>query len=445
MHVQGVIVGWPERSLWDPAAWGLPTAGSDDAVSSADYTRVGLPFRETLEKLAHPSSGNRSQEYTVQKGDNLTRIVRSVMQDAGLRPSNQELYEAVGQVARRNNLANPDLIYPGQQLDVSDIVPRQSPPPTPRSAEEASPSVAPASKTTVTPPPSDATQSTAQYTRTPAASAPGLATMTQPPDLVMPTRSKHMPRPSGASRAVGTLDALQRIPSDLLAASGSVPVHAALGASGGDSGRGMGGAISALNMSQAPPVSARKSTAFVGPPLPRGYKAPQTEPTSRPTVDLTELLTDILDEELETPSPQSPWRHVLGGKGRLTSEFGMRKDPFTGRPEFHHGLDIAAKSGTPVYAYQPGVVVFSGWKGGYGRVITVRHENGLESTYAHNARNLVNVGTQVDADTPIARVGSTGRSTGPHLHFELQKHGKPVDPVPHLTSDNLLRVARNSS
>lgn len=114
--------------------------------------------------------------------------------------------------------------------------------------------------------------------------------------------------------------------------------------------------------------------------------------------------------------------------GRVSSYFGNRKDPFTGDEKFHHGLDIAAKEGDPVYPAAPGKVIFSGKKDGYGNVVEILHANGVITRYGHNAENLVKDGDMVDTQKPIAYVGSTGRSTGPHLHFEVIMDGRSVDP-----------------
>lgn len=127
-------------------------------------------------------------------------------------------------------------------------------------------------------------------------------------------------------------------------------------------------------------------------------------------------------------------------KGSISSLFGWRSDPFTGRSRFHCGLDIAGKSGTPVYALQEGYVVFSGTKGGYGEVVTIKHQYSdipelpiIETMYAHNSKILVNVGQYVRRGDVIALIGSTGRSTGPHLHFEVHYSGGYVNPVDYLT------------
>ncbi len=119
-------------------------------------------------------------------------------------------------------------------------------------------------------------------------------------------------------------------------------------------------------------------------------------------------------------------------KGVLSSAYGLRKDPITGDEKFHHGMDIAAKEGSPVYPAATGRVVFSGTRGGYGNVVEVRHEDGTITRYAHNQRNLVNEGDVVTRSKPIAYVGSTGRSTGPHLHFEVIKDGAALDPERYL-------------
>jgi murein DD-endopeptidase MepM/ murein hydrolase activator NlpD len=127
-----------------------------------------------------------------------------------------------------------------------------------------------------------------------------------------------------------------------------------------------------------------------------------------------------------------PWARLVDGTGRLTSGYGLRKDPFSGRLSHHDGIDIAAKKGTSIRPVKDGHVVFSGWQRGYGRMVIVRHNDGTESVYGHTSKNLVHVGDDVTLKTPIAEVGSTGRSTGTHLHFELRMDGKSVDPLPSL-------------
>jgi len=109
--------------------------------------------------------------------------------------------------------------------------------------------------------------------------------------------------------------------------------------------------------------------------------------------------------------------------GRITSPVGLRSDPIDGRLRHHNGLDIAAPSGTPVKPVAPGTVIFSGWKSGYGNTVILDHNDGMITVYAHHANNSVSEGATVDSDTVIAHSGSSGRSTGPHLHFEAWRNG----------------------
>ncbi len=133
-----------------------------------------------------------------------------------------------------------------------------------------------------------------------------------------------------------------------------------------------------------------------------------------------------------TLAGETPWSRTIRDPARMSSGFGMRRDPFTGRPAFHKGVDLAAKTGTDIYPVDTGVVKFSGWQSGYGRVVIVEHSDGMESVYAHNSNNLVTPGQLVGPDAPIAKVGSSGRSTGPHLHFEVRRDGRAIDPMPYL-------------
>ena len=123
-----------------------------------------------------------------------------------------------------------------------------------------------------------------------------------------------------------------------------------------------------------------------------------------------------------------PFTYPVRDFNRESSRFGHRIDPITGVQRFHHGIDIAASQGTPVYPAAPGRVIFSGEKGGYGNMVEVLHENGYVTRYGHNQKNLVKEGDRVDISSPVAYVGSTGRSTGPHLHFEVLKSGTAVNP-----------------
>ncbi len=115
---------------------------------------------------------------------------------------------------------------------------------------------------------------------------------------------------------------------------------------------------------------------------------------------------------------------------RETSPFGIRHNPFTGRgEEFHPGIDLAAPYETPVYATAPGIVTYAGWESGYGKIIRIDHGHGLSTGYGHLHAFTVVVGEKVAAGTQIGYEGSTGRSTGPHVIYEVRLNGVPVNPA----------------
>jgi len=123
---------------------------------------------------------------------------------------------------------------------------------------------------------------------------------------------------------------------------------------------------------------------------------------------------------------------IIGGW--ITSHFGHRSDPFTGRGAFHAGVDFTAPKGTKVIATGPGVVSFSGHKTGYGYVVEITHPTGYMTRYGHNSRNLVSEGQTVQKGEPIAIIGSTGRSTGTHVHFEVVRDGNTLNPMKYLSA-----------
>ena len=120
----------------------------------------------------------------------------------------------------------------------------------------------------------------------------------------------------------------------------------------------------------------------------------------------------------------------IENRKRLVSEFGERRK----KGRIHEGIDLAAKPGTAIVASQNGRVSYSGWLRGYGRIVILTHDDGYQSLYAHNSKNLVKKGQWVKAGAKIAKVGSSGRSTGPHLHFEIRKGTDPLDPLDLLPS-----------
>ena len=123
-----------------------------------------------------------------------------------------------------------------------------------------------------------------------------------------------------------------------------------------------------------------------------------------------------------------PYRKPVIGEVEFTSGFGVRSDPFLGRPAMHTGLDFRAATGDPVRATANGKVVSSGWTGGYGRMVEIDHGNGLSTRYGHLSEINVKVGDLIRIGQVIGEVGSTGRSTGPHLHYETRVDGEAVDP-----------------
>lgn len=133
-----------------------------------------------------------------------------------------------------------------------------------------------------------------------------------------------------------------------------------------------------------------------------------------------------LGEELGTGRMLWPVR------GRISSNFGWRRHPVLKKQKYHSGLDIAVRSGTPVLAADSGVVLVSGWRGGYGNFVAIDHGNGISTCYGHNSRLLVKVGEKVNKGQKVALSGNTGLSTGPHVHFEVRLKGAPANPIPYL-------------
>jgi len=144
------------------------------------------------------------------------------------------------------------------------------------------------------------------------------------------------------------------------------------------------------------------------------------------TMTMEKLVNDV-ESQLEYLDAQP---NLWPTSGRISSRFGNRVSPTNRRrTEFHQGLDIANSSGTSIMAAGSGIVTYSGYNGGYGRMVIVSHGYGYTSVYAHNSSNLVDVGDRVEKGDLIARMGRTGRATGSHLHFEIRVHGEPVDPL----------------
>lgn len=127
--------------------------------------------------------------------------------------------------------------------------------------------------------------------------------------------------------------------------------------------------------------------------------------------------------------------------GIVRSSFGGRSDPLSGEGAFHTGIDLAAPVGTPVHVTADGVVVSAGWAGGYGKLVVVDHGNGIHTYYAHLSRMAVMPGQEVRSGSTIAYSGSTGRSTGPHMHYEIRLAGTPVNPYKYMNRNERPQMA----
>lgn len=145
-------------------------------------------------------------------------------------------------------------------------------------------------------------------------------------------------------------------------------------------------------------------------------------------IKLQELLAERQSILNQTPS-------IKPARGWITSRFGYRVDPFTGKPEMHYGLDLAAAPGTPVVAPADGVVSYVAYEAGYGKIVAIDHGYGVRTRFAHNSQIYVELGQKVKRYDVIAAVGSTGRSSGPHCHYEVRVNDVPVDPINYILDE----------
>ena len=151
-------------------------------------------------------------------------------------------------------------------------------------------------------------------------------------------------------------------------------------------------------------------------------------------LDDREVQLDILSELIQGEQVKSDatpaGRPILSGW--LSSRYGSRIDPFSGKKAWHEGIDFAGREGAQIVAVASGVVSWSGERAGYGKMVEVAHGDGVITRYAHNQENRVKVGDMVRRGDVVALMGNSGRSTGPHVHFEVHKNGRPVDPASYL-------------
>ncbi len=164
-----------------------------------------------------------------------------------------------------------------------------------------------------------------------------------------------------------------------------------------------------------------------------------TRPRIVPNSPVTQIAA-VSTTNLKSPTDSSiKINFQMPVNGRISSEFGNRFHPIDKKIKFHGGIDIAVPVGTKVVAAADGIVKFAGWKGGYGNVVIIEHADGSETFYGHNSRLLVAEGQKVSGGEQISLSGSTGKSTGPHLHFEIRRNGQLVNPSKFLS--NVLSIS----
>jgi murein DD-endopeptidase MepM/ murein hydrolase activator NlpD len=169
--------------------------------------------------------------------------------------------------------------------------------------------------------------------------------------------------------------------------------------------------------------------------------ATQADPTFKSLFTSWKKLDNLADGAIAVPSDK-PVKTA-----EFTSGYGIRSDPFQGRAARHQGIDLAAPVGTPIYATADGVVSDAGWNsGGYGNLVKLNHGRGIETRYGHLSSILVRPGQRVTRGQQIGRMGSTGRSTGSHLHYEVRIDDRAVNPIPFMKSnDYLLAMQKNGA
>ncbi|MEO0544626.1 MAG: M23 family metallopeptidase [Pseudomonadota bacterium] len=186
------------------------------------------------------------------------------------------------------------------------------------------------------------------------------------------------------------------------------------------------------------PISAHSMSAKGGPFVPAKDQV-VTEFDSR-LAELGSALRSL--DEARTAIKAFPIAHPAPGQA-VTSHFGTRRDPINGKRAFHAGTDFRTPIGLPIYATAAGTVIRTGRAGGYGKLVEIEHANGFKTRYAHLSRILVSKGQKVTAGEHIAAAGNTGRSTGPHLHYEVRRNDKPTNPMAYVKAGtNLERFMR---
>jgi murein DD-endopeptidase MepM/ murein hydrolase activator NlpD len=181
------------------------------------------------------------------------------------------------------------------------------------------------------------------------------------------------------------------------------------------------------------PVDPGYGTSDVGGPL---MPVGADDPFEAEVEELDDALTKL--DGVRRAAVRLPIANPAPGQS-VTSGFGVRRDPLIGRPAFHAGIDFRASVGVPVRAGGAGTVIKAGWNGGYGRMVEIDHGNGLTTRYAHMSRLKVAEGDTVAAGAVIGHAGSSGRSTGPHLHYEVRRNGKATNPVRFISAGKAIK------
>lgn len=185
----------------------------------------------------------------------------------------------------------------------------------------------------------------------------------------------------------------------------------------------------------AAPLIARPVQAAMGGPFIPLFGGEKVDPMSAEMERLAEKVAER--DRLRAGLDALPVRNPIPGAD-ITSGFGSRQDPFLGSAAFHAGVDLRALAGTPVAAAAAGTVVWAGWNGGYGQMVEVRHANGVSTRYGHLSGIAVQVGDPVEPGSTLGRAGSTGRSTGAHLHYEVRVADEAVNPTRYLAAGSAL-------
>ncbi|MEE9309820.1 MAG: M23 family metallopeptidase [Cocleimonas sp.] len=166
------------------------------------------------------------------------------------------------------------------------------------------------------------------------------------------------------------------------------------------------------------------------------YFAAQTQRAHQTsTAQVGNQLKNKIGEAFSSPSNIIYINNFPVKAGYITSHYGMRKDPFTGKRAMHRGIDIGARAGTSIYPVGEGKVIFSGSKASFGKIVEIEHSSTVVSRYSHLKKSLVKKGQRVTTRDIIAQVGSSGRSTGPHLHLEIVFNGEPENPRVYLSRE----------